>query len=228
MLAASGAVAAPSTRAAATEATAVVSQAVDLADAANRLMNQVVGTIHTYQTSSGPALETRISDPVLGDVRVIASGRAGEIVQAQLVVRDRVSADAISAAVTRMRSTGDGLTGVSVTVRTEGGDSSLGSRSGSNPFEAGGWANGNGYGAGSGNGNGNGNGNGHAQSQALAGGDPSALGGGSGNGTGAQPRGGGQAGTAPSTAAAVRVAPKAGQPAARMPIPGRSTLDIRA
>jgi hypothetical protein len=221
MLAASGAVAAPSTRVAATEATAVVSQAVDLADAANRLMNQVVGTIHTYQTSAGPALETRISDPVLGDVRVIASGRAGEIVQAQLVVRDRVSVEAISAAVTRMRSTGDGLTGVSVSVRTEGGSTSMGGRAGSNAFEAAGWTAGGEYGTASGSGanGGHGQGSGNGEQATAAGGN----GGGSQPGSGDSPRGPHRSvpATRPESTTTTRPLP-------RTPLRGGSSLDIRA
>ena len=121
---------------------------VDLADAADRLMNQAVQTIHTYRTAAGPSLEARISDPSFGDVRLVVTGRAGEIVQAQLVVRDRIAADAITAAVARMHASGDALAGVSVTVRSEGGGSATNGRAGGYAFEAAGWAAGNGYGAG--------------------------------------------------------------------------------
>ena len=74
-----------------------------------RYRGQVVQTIHTYQTSAGPSLEAHFSDPNFGDVRMIVTGRAGEIVQAQLVVRDRVAADAINTAAARMHAAGDGL-----------------------------------------------------------------------------------------------------------------------
>jgi hypothetical protein len=101
---------------------------------------------------------------------MIVTGRAGEIVQAELVVRDRFTADAITAAAVRMRSSGDELAGVSVTVRAESGNSSTSGRPGSNPFEAGGWA-GNGYATAGSNTGGHGHG--------LGNGDPSAAGNGS-------------------------------------------------
>jgi hypothetical protein len=192
---------------------------IDLVEAADRLMNQVVGTIHTYQTSSGPALEARINDSNLGDVRLIVTGRAGEIVQAQLIVRDRVTADAIAASAARMHSSGDALTGISVTVRSEGGGSATGSRAGSSAFEAPGWTAGGGYGAGSGTNSNGSHGQGVANQDAAA----------AGNGTGGQP------GTGDGTRGTPRPAPIAPptpaaqiRPAPRTPISGGPSLDIRA
>jgi hypothetical protein len=204
------------------QAGAIVSgnSSVDLADAADKLMNQVVQTIHTYQTAAGPALEARISDPNLGDVRMVVTGRAGEIVQAQLVVQSKTSADAITSAVARMNAAGDGLAGVSVSVRTEGGSTSMGGRAGSNAFEAAGWTAGGGYGAGSGSGAYGGHG------QASGNGDPATAA--AGNGSGGQPGGGGSLGpqrpaptTRPEPATPIR-------PLSRTPLPGGSSLDIRA
>jgi hypothetical protein len=182
-------------------------------------MNQVVQTIHTFQTAAGPALEARISDPNLGDVRMVVTGRAGEIVQAQLVVRDRISADAITAAVTRMRAAGDGLAGVNVTVRSEGGNSSTGGRAGSNAFESTGWTAGSGYGAGSGSGANGGHGQSAGNGEAAA----------AGNGTGGQPGGGDSSRATPRPATIVRPEPiRVNQPSSKAPLPGGSSLDIRA
>jgi hypothetical protein len=190
-----------------------------MADAADRLMNQAVQTIHTFQTAAGPSLEARISDPTLGDVRVIVTGRAGEIVQAQVVVRDRVTADAITAAAARMHAGGDALAGVSVTVRSEGGGSATSSRSGGNPFEAAGWTAGSGYGTGGGPGpnGGNGQGAGLANQNAAP----------SGNGTSGESRGD----TSPQTqkqAQAALPGARPNRPTSRMPLSGGSSLDVRA
>jgi hypothetical protein len=190
-----------------------------LADAADRLMNQVVGTIHTYQTSAGPALEARINDSNLGDVRLIVTGRAGEIVQAQLVVRDRVTADAIDAAAARMHSSGDALAGVSVSVRSEGGGSATGGRAGGSAFEAAGWTAGGGYGAGSGPGPNGGHGQGVANQNAAAGG----------NGTGGQSgTGDGSRGTPRPAPIALPTAATSDRPTPRTPRSGGPSLDIRA
>lgn len=178
-LTAAGAIGAAASRPASTETVGVPAPVVTLADAADKMMYQVVQTIHSFETAAGPAMEARISDPSIGDVRMVVTGRAGEIVQAELVVRDRITADAMTAAAARMHSSGDELAGVRVTVRTEGGNSSTSSRSGSNPFEAGGWAS-NGYAAGNGS-NGGGN-HGHG----LGNGDPATAG----NGTNGQSGGG--------------------------------------
>jgi hypothetical protein len=167
-LTAAGAIGAASSRPSHAESVDGPRSAVGLADAADKLMNQVIGTIHTFETSAGPALEARISDPDLGDVRMIVTGRAGEIVQAQLVVRDRVTADAITAAAGRMRSGGDALAGVSVTVRTESGNSSMSNRSGGNAFESAAWGSGNGYAAGNGTGSNGGHGRGLGSSEGNA------------------------------------------------------------
>jgi hypothetical protein len=180
-------------------------------------MNQVVQTIHTYQTSDGPALEARVSDPTLGDVRLVVTGRAGEIVQAQLVVRDRVTADAISAAATRMQASGDALTGVSVSVRSDGGGSATGGRAGGDPFEAGSGTR-DGYAGGSGPSN---NG-GHGQS---AGNQGSGM---AGSETGHPSRGGGS----PESAKPIPMSrPETARPNRQLPrtsLPGGSSLDVRA
>ncbi len=192
---------------------------VDLADAADRLMSQAVQTIHTFQTSAGPSLEARISDPALGDVRVIVTGRAGEIVQAQLVVRDRVTADAITAAAARMHTGSDALAGVSVTVRSESGGSATNSRAGGNPFEAAGWAAGSGYGTGGGPGaNG-----GHGQGGGLANQNTAP----SGNGTEGGSRGNGTPETQKQAPAALPGG-RPTRPTSRTTLPGGSSLDVRA
>jgi trimeric autotransporter adhesin len=192
---------------------------VDLVDAAEKLMNQAVQTIHSYQTAAGPSVEARINDPNFGDVRVIVTGRAGEIVQAQLIVRDRVSADAITAAAARMHATGDALAGVSLSVRSEAGGSSTNGRAGSNAFESAGWAAGGGYGAGSGSGSNGGHGPGLGNQNAAA----------SGNGTGSESRGGGASHEPPKPApGAVPATAAPHSPIARAPRQGGSSLDVRA
>jgi hypothetical protein len=214
-----GALPGASLRAAGSETTVGSQAPVDLADAADRLMNQVVGTIHTYQTSAGPALEARINDSNLGDVRLIVTGRAGEIVQAQLIVRDRVTADAIDAAAGRMHSSGDALAGVSVSVRSEGGGSATGGRAGGSAFEAAGWAAGGGYGAGSGPGPNGGHSHGLANQDAAA----------AGNGTGGQPdTGDGSRGTPRPAPIAFPTAATPDRPTPRTPRSGVPSLDIRA
>jgi hypothetical protein len=190
-----------------------------LAEAADKLMNQVVQTIHTYQTAAGPSLEARISDPNLGDVRMVVTGRAGEIVQAQLIVRDRVTADAITAAAARMHSTSDALSGVSVSVRSEGGGSATGGRAGSNAFEAAGWTAGGGYGAGTGpDGRG-----GHGQGVGNQ--DPAAAG----NGTSGQSgRGEGSTQTPKPVPIPRQETVRTGRSMSRTTLPGGPSLDIRA
>jgi hypothetical protein len=218
-LSGAGALTGAASRLAQGESVLDVRPSVDLTDAADKLMSQVVQTIHTFQTAAGPALEARISDPNLGDVRMVVTGRAGEIVQAQLVVRDRISADAITAAVARMRAAGDGLAGVSVTVRSEGGNSSTGGRAGGNAFEAAGWTAGSGYGAGSGPGaNG-------SHGQASGNGEAAAAG----TGTGGQPGSGEGSRATPRPSPVARPEPiRANQPSSKAPLPGGSSLDIRA
>jgi len=193
---------------------------VDLAEAADKIMNAVLQTVHTYQTSSGPALEARVNDPNLGDVRMIVTGRAGEIVQAELVVRDRFTADAITAAALRMHSSGDELAGVSVTVRAESGSSSTSGRSGSNPFEAGGWA-GNSYAAG--NGSSGGDNHGHGLGNGDAAGAGNGTNGQSGSGSGDVSRG------APKPALTARPEPiRTNQPSPRTPTSRGPSLDVMA
>jgi len=214
-----GAVSVPASGVGQPDATIGVRPAVDLADAADQLMNQAVRTIHTYQTAAGPSLEARISDPALGDVRVIVTGRAGEIVQAQLVVRDRVAADAITAAAARMHATSDALAGVSVTVRSEGGGSATNGRAGGNAFEAAGWAAGSGYGAAGGSGSGSG---GHGPDL----GNQNAAA--SGNGTGGESRGGDGSREASKPAPVALPDTGTDRPASRTPFKGGPSLDVRA
>jgi hypothetical protein len=191
---------------------------VDLALAADKILTQVMQTVHTFQTSAGPALEARVNDPNLGDVRMIVTGRAGEIVQAQLVVRDRATADAISAAATRMRGAGDALAGVSLTVRSEGGGSATSSRSGSNAFESAGWTAGGGYGSGSGQSSNPGHGQGLAEQASLA----------AGNGPGGQSGSSQSAREAPKPTTVTHPLTAEPRPTTRTPLAGGSSLDIRA
>jgi hypothetical protein len=190
----------------------------DLVDAAEKLMSQAVQTIHAFQTAAGPSVEARINDPSFGDIRVIVTGRAGEIVQAQLVVRDRVSADAITAAAARMHSTSDALAGVSLTVRSEAGGSATNGRAGSNAFESAGWASGSGYGAGRSSGS-NGHGSGPGNQNAAA----------SGSGTGPDGhRGDGSHETAKPAPAAIPSQARPNRPMPRTTLSGGSSLDVRA
>lgn len=182
-------------------------------------MSQVVQTVHTYQTAAGPSLEARISDPNMGDVRMVVTGRAGEIVQAQLIVRDRVTADAITAAAARMHSSGDALAGVSVSVRSEAGGSATGGRAGSNAFEAAGWTAGGGYGASTGS-------DGHgSHGQGVGNQDPAAAG----NGTPGQSGRGEGSPQTPKSIPTPRPEPaRTGRAMSRTALPGGSSLDIRA
>jgi hypothetical protein len=144
--AAASAAATPAHDASAAGPSTAAAPASSVAEAADKLMTQMAQTIRSYQTSAGPALEARVNDPTLGDVRMVVTGRAGEVVQAQLICRDRATADALTVAAAHLHATGDALAGVSVSVRSEGG-SAAGSRPG-NPFEAAGWTAG-GYAGGS-------------------------------------------------------------------------------
>ena len=211
--------------------TVEVRSPADLAATADRLMNQVVQTVKSFQTSAGPALEARISDPNFGDVRMVVTGRAGEVVQAQLIVRDRAAADAITQAAARIHSTSDGLAGVSVTVRSESGTTTGGGRGGG--FEAAGWSSGSGSGAGSapgngtgtgtGNGTGNAPGNGHgAANPGLGNQTSTATGGGSGSSDGGTR---GLHVPSPVTGRPALV-PTSDLPKGR--VPGGPSLDIRA
>jgi hypothetical protein len=182
-------------------------------------MNQVVQTVHIYQTTAGPSLEARVSDANLGDVRLVVTGRVGEIVQAQLIVHDRATADAITAAASRLSATSDALAGVSVTVRSDGEGSATGGRAGSNAFEAAGWTGGGGYGTGNSSGGNGGHGGGVGDQNAA----------GAGNGAG------GGAGTGDASRGMPRPAPIAhpdtarpNLPMPRSPLRGGSSLDIRA
>ena len=182
-------------------------------------MTQVVQTIHTYQTAVGPAIDARISDPSLGDVRLIVMGRAGEIVQAQLVVHDRVTADAITAAATRMHASGDALVGVNLSVRSDGGGSATSGRSNSNASETAGWMAGGRSGSGAGaDGNG-----GHGQS--VGNGDAAATGNGA---SGGSAKGDGSQGMPKQAPVARPETARTNRPMPRTPLPGGSSLDIRA
>jgi trimeric autotransporter adhesin len=217
-LTATGAIGAAAAQPAPIETVAAAGPAVHLADAADKLMYRVVQTIHSFQTAAGPAIEARVNDPAIGDVRMIVTGRAGEMVQAELVVRDKVTADAMTAAAARMHSSGDELAGVSVTVRTEGGNSSTSGRSGSNPFEAGGWA-GTGYAAGNGSGGAGNHGQGLGNGQAAGAGTGGQPGGGNGNAVSATPK----------PLPATRPEPvRANQPSSGTPTSRGPSLDIMA
>lgn len=205
------------------EATTLASGPSMLAESAEKLMGQVVQTIRTFQTSDGPRVEARVSDPTLGDVTLIVTGRAGEVVQAQLFARDRASADALSQAAFRINSTSNALAGVSVTVRSEsGGNASTGGRAG-NSFEAGGWTSTGGNGAGSGQSGRGDHGNGV--------GSQNTGGAGSGPGSGAGP----DLGTGHHSSEAGHSAPllrpegtRVTNSMPRSPLPGGSSVDIRA
>ena len=190
----------------------------DLSDSADRLMNQVIKTIHTYQTSAGPSLEARVSDPVLGDVRVIVTGHAGEIVQAQLVVRDRATADALLTATARSQASGEALSGVNVSVRSESGGSwTSNGRSGGSAADSTGWGQAAGSHAGPGDGS------------AGRGSDAAGLAGG-GHGTGSGPSANGSHGSGQTPTTAPRHTPPAPvrQPNTRLARSGGSSLDVRA
>jgi hypothetical protein len=190
----------------------------DLADSADRLMNQVIKTIHTYQTSAGPSLEARVSDPVLGDVKVIVTGQAGEIVQAQLVVRDRATADALLTATARSQASGEALSGVNVSVRSESGGSwTSNGRSGGSAADSTGWGQAAGSHAGPGDGS------------AGRGSDAAGLAGG-GHGTGSGPSANGSHGSGQTPTTAPRHTPPTPvrQPNARLSRSGGSSLDVRA
>jgi hypothetical protein len=195
-----------------------------VAESAEKLMSQVAQTIRTFHTSDGPGIEARVSDPILGDVTLIVTGRAGEVVQAQLVARDRVAADALSQAAARINATSNALAGVSVTVRSEsGGGSTTGGRAGGNPFEATGWTSNGGYGAGSGQG---GRGD---QGQGVGSQNAGGAGSGPGNGTGSGLGTGNPSSNATHSVPVLRPqTTRATSPMPRTPIPGGPSLDIRA
>jgi hypothetical protein len=190
----------------------------DLADSADRLMSQVVRTIHSYQTSSGPALEARVSDPILGDIKVVVSGQAGEIIQAQLVARDRVSADALLNAATRIHASGEGLTGVNVSVRSEaGGTWTSSGRSGDSSAESLSWGSRSGGQAGAGDGS------------FSKGNEPSTqTAGGNGSGTGSSASGSHGSERAPTAPARPAALATVRRPALGPSKSGGPSLDIRA
>ena len=200
-----------------------VQSARDLTDSADRLMDQVVKTIHSFQTAGGPALEARISDPILGDVKLTVTGQAGEIVQAQLVVGNRTSADALVTAAARSHASGEALAGVNVSVRTESGGSwNSNGRSGGTAADSMTWGQGASSHAGSGDAGGRG-------------GDPGTLStagnGTSGHGPGTGPSAGGTHGSERSSTTSTRpAAPETllRQPTSRLPRSGGSSLDVRA
>ena len=221
--AAIGAPGAAAPRPTSSEAVTVAGGPSMLAESAEKLMGQVVQTIRTFQTSDGPRVEARVSDPTLGDVTLIVTGRAGEVVQAQLFARDRASADALSQAAFRINSTGNALAGVSVTVRSEsGGSATTGGRAG-NSFEAGGWTSTAGNGAGSGQSGRGDHGNGVGSQD--TGGAGSGLGNGAGPdlGTGRQ-----SSDTAHSGPVLQPVGTRVTNSMPRSPLPGGSSVDIRA
>ena len=199
---------------------------VDLARSADKLMGQVVQTIHTYQTAAGPSLEARISDPALGDVKLVVTGRAGEIVQAQLIVKDRVTADALTAAAARFHATSDALAGVNVTVRSETGSGwTAGGRSGNTG--AGAWSAADGWGSGSGSSSANDQGNRGPNAGADAGSHAGPGSGNGGAGSGA-PSDGSRNPARQAVPTFDQSSAGAGRAKPRLPLPGGPSLDIRA
>ena len=200
-----------------TQGVVAAQSAQDLVDSADRLMNQVVKTIHTYQTSGGPALEARVSDPVLGDVRVIVTGQAGEIIQAQLVVRDRFTADALLTAAARSHASGEALTGVNVSVRSELGGSWTSNRRSGGAAESMAWGQSSGSHSGTGDaGAGRGNEPGNPTS------------GGNGTGTGPSANGSHGSGRSPVASGGSAGPAPTRRSTSGLPKTGRSSLDIRA
>ena len=185
-------------------------------------MGQVVQTIHTYQTSAGPSLEARVSDPTLGEVRLVVTGRAGEIVQAQLIVKDAATADALTAAATRAHAGGDALAGVNVTVRSEtGGGWTSGGRNGNSESAA--WAAG-GWGGATGSRSANGQGS-HGTEPGSQAGSGSGNGGGSGSGATSD---GSRGSNRPHPSRFDDSSANSGRAKPRLPFRGGSSLDIRA
>ena len=221
--AAIGAQGAAAPRPTSSEAVTVAGGPSMLAESAEKLMGQVVQTIRTFQTSDGPRVEARVSDPTLGEVTLIVTGRAGEVVQAQLFARDRASADALSQAAFRINSTGNALAGVSVTVRSEsGGGATTGGRAG-NSFEAGGWTSTAGNGAGNGQ-SGRGDHGDGVGSQNTGG-----AGSGPGNGAGPDLGTGRQSSDTAHSGPVLRpVGTRVTNSMPRSPLPGGSSVDIRA
>jgi hypothetical protein len=199
-------------------------------------MSQVVQTVRAFQTSAGPSLEARVTDANLGDVRVIVTGRAGEMLQAQLVVQNRGAADALVHAAAAMHASSDALAGVNVTVRSESGGSWNTAGRGGNAFESAGWTAGS-WGSASG-GNSGGASSGDRAGAGLA--NQAGSGSGSGNGTGGNGTGAGSTpdgsreSARPSANPIGQPSRVAGRPLTRQPLPGgsqgdrRSPLDIRA
>jgi hypothetical protein len=219
---------------AATGSTAGSPAPLDLAQSADRLMGQVVQTIHTYQTAAGPTLEARVSDPDLGDVKLVVTGRAGEVVQAQLVVKDRVTADAMTEAAARIHATSDALAGVNVTVRSEtSGGWTAGGRGG-DPGTAS-WAarDGGPGGFGSNAGNDPSNRGTGAGQTAPGAGNGSTSGSGNGSGSGSSSGSGGPSDGSPTSNRQTvtrfdQSQLNASQTRTRLPLPGGPSLDIRA
>lgn len=83
-----------------------------------RLLDRAIVQIRTVGRTGDPALEARLQDPELGTVRVLVSGRTGDVVRAELVVADQRTADALTRAVDRS-ATSHGLTGIDLRIRTE-------------------------------------------------------------------------------------------------------------
>jgi hypothetical protein len=102
-----------------------------------RLLDRAIGQIRTVGRPGDPALEARLQDPELGTVRVLVSGRTGDVVRAELVVADQRIADALTRAVDRS-ATSHGLTGIDLRIRTESG------RPGGDPTGSGGRSDGRG------------------------------------------------------------------------------------
>jgi hypothetical protein len=99
---------------------AVATASIDrpAADAADRVLGQVIDRMRAFSTDGTPGLETRFEDPQLGTLRLIVSGRAGDTVQAEIVAVDARSAEAIGRAIERAATTSAALHGITLQVRT--------------------------------------------------------------------------------------------------------------
>lgn len=63
---------------------------------ADRLLARAVAWVRGVAVTGAPALEARLHDPVLGHLRILVAGRAGDVVRAELVASDHGIADALA------------------------------------------------------------------------------------------------------------------------------------
>ena len=93
----------------------------EMATAADETVARIVERLATLGGRLVPGLEARLHHPELGDVRITVAGRAGDVLQAQIVARDDQAAAALSRSVDRYHQAGGDLTGISLHVRAETG-----------------------------------------------------------------------------------------------------------